>query len=109
MSDTRFKGFLKRALAGEDEGYEAILAPVREIVAVFEYVRHDDVVTRMDDVVFGVYSALQRIEHNTIGDPYYFQQVSEFARTYVSDQIRAIRNAFRETNSPLRESIEREL
>lgn len=42
-------------------------------------------------------------------DPYYFAQVSEFARTYVADQIRYIRTQFQASNSPYRESVLAEL
>lgn len=42
-------------------------------------------------------------------DPYYFQQVSEFARTWVADRIRFARARFQATNSPFRESVLAEL
>ena len=42
-------------------------------------------------------------------DPYYFAQVSEFARTYVADRIRSIRMQFQASNNPHRESVLAEL
>jgi hypothetical protein len=42
-------------------------------------------------------------------DPYYFSLVSEFARTYVADQITYIRAQFQASNSPYRESVMAEL
>jgi hypothetical protein len=57
-----------------------------------------------------VHSAFEDIAENTpCTDPYYFQQVSEFARTYVADQIRYIRSQFSASTSPYRESVLREL
>ncbi len=38
-------------------------------------------------------------------DPHYFMQVSEFARTYMADQIRYARNAFEAADTPYRESV----
>jgi hypothetical protein len=42
-------------------------------------------------------------------DPYYLSLVSEFARTYVADQITYIRAQFQTSNSPYRESVMAEL
>ena len=42
-------------------------------------------------------------------DPHYFRQVSEFARTFMGDQIRYARNAFQAENTPYRESVLAEL
>ncbi len=77
-------------------------------------------VTRQDQTATAVRNELAVIERNTPGAsgltahwdqfyPYYFQQVSEFARTYVANQIRVIRQAFAAQNSPYRDSVLTEL
>ena len=42
-------------------------------------------------------------------DPYYFAQVSEFARTFMADQIRYARNAFQAQHTPYRDYVLAEL
>jgi hypothetical protein len=42
-------------------------------------------------------------------DPYYFQQVSQFARTYITEQIRVIRREYTSSTSPYRESVLKEV
>lgn len=42
-------------------------------------------------------------------DPYYFGQVSEFARTFVSDQVNYIRGQFEASNSEYRDYVLAEL
>jgi hypothetical protein len=38
-------------------------------------------------------------------DPYYFGQVSQFARTYIAAEIRYIREQFRNSQSRFRDSV----
>jgi len=38
-------------------------------------------------------------------DPHYFRDVSEFARTYMADRIRYVRNAYRSGSSPFRDYV----
>ncbi len=87
---------------------------------MFDYVRNDAIVTRMDQIATAVRNELAVIERYTQGAngltahwdqfyPYYFQQVSEFARTYVANQIRVIRQEFAAQDSTYRDSVLTEL
>ncbi len=42
-------------------------------------------------------------------DPHYFSNVSEFARTYMEDQIRHAREAFQAADTPFRDYVLAEL
>ena len=93
---------------------------ILQTVGVFDYVRNDAIVTRMDQIASAVRNELALIERNVQGAngltahwdqfyPYYFQQVSEFARIYVANQIRVIRQAFAAQDSTYRDSVLTEL
>ncbi|KAL5330730.1 hypothetical protein ACEPPN_000250 [Leptodophora sp. 'Broadleaf-Isolate-01'] len=124
MSPTRMQGYVQDAVNGDESAIESFMAPLRETVAMFEYVRDPLIVTRMDSVAAGIYQDLQLIELNTQGgsglsahwnefcncaDPYYFGQVSQFSRTWVADQIRYIRLQFQASTSPYRDSVLKDL
>ncbi|KAK6950778.1 hypothetical protein Daesc_007303 [Daldinia eschscholtzii] len=132
MSPDNLRTHVTAALAGSERDIQAFMAPLRDTVAMFQYLRDPDLVTRMDTIAAGVYSELQIIELNTQGSeglsahwnefyPYYFGQVSEFVRNYVSelfsrlslpivsDSIRYIRQQYEASNDPNRESVLKEL
>ncbi|CAJ2504126.1 Uu.00g115200.m01.CDS01 [Anthostomella pinea] len=74
----------------------------------------------MDATTAGMYYDWQLIELHTIGSegaaahfneiyPYYFSQVSEFARNWAGDTIRYIRTQFQASSSPYRDYVLSEL
>lgn len=46
---------------------------------------------------------------NRCSDPYYFEQVSEFARNWLQNRIRQVRRELSASNVPFRESVMRDL
>ncbi|KAK3177854.1 hypothetical protein K4F52_009406 [Lecanicillium sp. MT-2017a] len=102
MAIANFRRYVRSAVDSDTEDPDAdiqrFMAPLRETRGVFQYLQADDVVTRLDATASSILSQLQIIELN-IADaeglsahwnefyPYYFSQVSEFARTWGSDQV----------------------
>ncbi|KFY90758.1 hypothetical protein V498_05840 [Pseudogymnoascus sp. VKM F-4517 (FW-2822)] len=90
------------------------------LVAMFEYLNNDSVVTLQDAGVSRVATALLRIEgtipaaeglsaHWNEAYPHYFIQVSQFARTYMDNQIEYAVTAFQDSNATYREYVLAEL
>ncbi|KAK7403922.1 hypothetical protein QQX98_010292 [Neonectria punicea] len=120
MSELRIQGFVRAALNGNETAIQGVMDPLRETVSVFDYLNEDDVVTRMDTIASGIYQDLQLIELYAAGSeglsahwnefyPQYFGMVSEFARDFVSTQVRYIQLQFAAHDSPYRESVLKEL
>ncbi|KAI0157094.1 hypothetical protein GGR52DRAFT_586914 [Hypoxylon sp. FL1284] len=130
MSQSNFNRWVRFALNGggsvdghaysDEESVEAFMAPLRETVGMFEYLRSPEVVTRIDNVAAGLYNDLQLIERSTPGSeglsahwnefyPHYFGQVSAFARTWTGDQIRYVRAQYQASTSPYRDYVLSEL
>ncbi|KAK9423441.1 putative cytochrome p450 protein [Seiridium unicorne] len=93
---------------------QAMFTGLRETIGVFEYINHEDVITRLDTVSAGIYSDLQIIEANTEGSdglsahwnefyPYYFGQFeasnSEY-RDYVLSELQKIEDKIRDLKYP---------
>jgi chitinase len=83
----------------------SFLAPLRELVGVFQYLRADEVVTRLDAGAADVLTQLQLIELNVADSrglsahwnafyPQYFRLVSDFARTWGQDRINQVRTHY---------------
>ncbi|KAH8799323.1 hypothetical protein F5884DRAFT_118714 [Xylogone sp. PMI_703] len=119
-SPNRIKRFVSNAINGDEESIEQFMSPLRRTVSVFEYLRDPLTGTRIDSTVPGIYQDLQLIKHHTEGAqglsahwiefyPYYTQQISPFARKYVSDQIRHIRPQHQDLASPYHEYVLSEL
>ncbi|KAJ2976628.1 hypothetical protein NQ176_g4845 [Zarea fungicola] len=105
---------------GDEESAEAYMAAARQVVALFEYLNHDAVVTNMDGVAANVRRALRDIgrefpeaeglaAHWDEAYPYYFAQVSQLAREFMGTHIDRARIAFEGTDLPYRDSILEEL
>ncbi|KAH8798370.1 hypothetical protein F5884DRAFT_758822 [Xylogone sp. PMI_703] len=100
-SPNRIKRFVSNAINGDEKSIEQFMSPLRRNSAMY-------------------LSDLQLIEHHTEGAqglsahwiefyPYYTQQISPFARKYVSDQIRHIRPQHQDLASPYHEYVLSEL
>ncbi|KAI6779197.1 Bacteriodes thetaiotaomicron symbiotic chitinase [Emericellopsis cladophorae] len=87
------------------EDVTRMLAPLRELSAMFTYLGDDDVISAIDNSASAVYLQLQLIElwiqdaeglsaHWSEFYPEYFRLVSEFARTWARDRIEEIRTAY---------------
>ncbi|KAI1852652.1 hypothetical protein JX266_002193 [Neoarthrinium moseri] len=96
---------LADAVNGNTTSVQIFMAPMRETRGVFQYLRDDQVVTQLDATVAAVYEQLQVIEANSLEAaglsahwsefyPYYFSQVSLFARQWASEQISEIRRQY---------------
>ncbi|VBB73365.1 Putative Glycoside Hydrolase Family 18 [Podospora comata] len=107
MSEEILNEYLDNAQAGDETAVNRFLNPLRETRGVFQYVRDDQVVTQLDGAVSAIYQQLGLIERNVLEAqgltahwnefyPHYFSQVSEFARTWSQDHIRAIREYYDE-------------
>ncbi|KAK4043860.1 hypothetical protein C8A01DRAFT_31960 [Parachaetomium inaequale] len=109
MARDRLRRYVRRALdPGESDpaaSIESFMAPFRETRGVFQYLRSNDVVTRLDTVTAAIYTQLQFLELNIPEArglaahwnefyPYYFSQVSQFARDWASTQIAYIREQY---------------
>ncbi|KAK2013705.1 hypothetical protein LZ32DRAFT_675824, partial [Colletotrichum eremochloae] len=121
MAQDRFDTFLEDATDSENDSrlvdVMSFMAPLRELVGLFQYLRADDVVTRIDATAAAVLFQLQLIElhvpesqglsaHWNEFYPEYFGMVSEFSRTWARDRIRQIREHYDEhTDADHREEI----
>ncbi|KAL7949331.1 hypothetical protein V8C42DRAFT_361877 [Trichoderma barbatum] len=83
----------------------SFMAPFREVRGIFEYLRDPDIITAEDNIAAKIYTELkllelQREEARGLSDhwndfyPHYLYQVSEFTRTWATDQIRYIRSMY---------------
>ena len=132
----RFDDFMNDVGNGDQAAIEQVLAIMRDVstqssswklalsitfgqlVGVFQYVNDEDIMTRFDTVATSIYDELRIIEVNTFASaglsahwnnfyPFYYAQVSERARTWLSDAIRRTREALQQTttsNNPTLES-----
>ncbi|KAK8081220.1 hypothetical protein PG996_000001 [Apiospora saccharicola] len=111
MSEKKLKRYLRNANQGTDSqrqlAVQTFLAPLRETRGVFQYLRDVHVYTTMDNIVSTVYRELRLIEehifeargisdHWTEWYPYYFSEVSAFARDWAAEHIATIRTFYRE-------------
>jgi hypothetical protein len=68
MAPDRLRRYVRRAVdPGESDPaafIESFMAPFRETRGVFQYLRSDDVVTRLDTVTAAIYTQLQFLELN---------------------------------------------
>ncbi|BCR84335.1 uncharacterized protein ACHE_11737S [Aspergillus chevalieri] len=105
---------------GSELDVMTFMAPLRDTVAVFQYLRDPMVMERMDAVASGILDDLRLIELHTQGGdglsahwnefyPYYFEQVSQFARNWLQRRIDYARRQYRASDNYLRESVERDL
>ncbi|KAF2171542.1 hypothetical protein M409DRAFT_18654 [Zasmidium cellare ATCC 36951] len=85
-------------------------------MAVFRYLNDPTVVTNIDVVAADVRNELRDWERLTPGVrgivahwdenyPAYFEQVSLFARNWVTDRLNEIRRAWQPANAPARDSV----
>ncbi|KAL8857507.1 MAG: hypothetical protein Q9178_006002 [Gyalolechia marmorata] len=123
MAPTVFQNLVNAAAVGDEESVQSFMAPLRETVGVFEYLNDDTVVTEQDAGVARIATALQRIERvfpeaeglsAHWNEAFRFSlppltKVSEFARTFMGDQVRYARNAFQAENASYREYVLAEL
>ena len=109
MGQGRFDTFLRDATDSSNDApivdIMSFMAPLRELVGLFQYLRDDDVVTSIDSGAAAVYAQLQLTELHVAAArglsahwnefyPEYFRLVSEFARTWAQDRIRQIRDHY---------------
>lgn len=110
MSKAKFDAFLNAATdppGGELDYLDvmAFLTPLRELSAMFEYLRDDDVITAIDSSAAAVELQLQLIElhhpdaaglsrHWDRFYPEYFRLVSEHARTWAQARIVQVRERY---------------
>ena len=109
MAQDRFDTFLEDATDPSNDSRNvdimSFMAPLRELVGMFQYLRASDVVTRIDAGAAAVHFQLQLIELHSPDSqglsalwnefyPEYFRLVSEFARTWAGDRIRQIREHY---------------
>ncbi|KAK0724576.1 hypothetical protein B0H67DRAFT_481904, partial [Lasiosphaeris hirsuta] len=125
MTQTRFDTFLQDATDPSNDSRRvdimSFMAPLRELVGMFEYLRADDVVTRIDAGAAALHFQLQLIElhapdsqglsaHWNEFYPEYFGLVSEFARTWARDRIRQIREHYdAHPDAEYRDEVEKSL
>ncbi|GAW18020.1 hypothetical protein ANO14919_074890 [Xylariales sp. No.14919] len=120
MSETTLRRHVREALGGSDNAITAFMSPLRQAIAVFTYLQDSDIASRMETIVASVTEQMQLIEHYSSGSrgltahwmefyPFYFRQVSQFARDFVSNQIRIIRGMYEAEGMYKRESVLREL
>lgn len=68
MAQTRLRRYVRSALNSDNDdpaaAIEAFMAPLRETRGVFEYLRSEDVVTRLDATAASIYTQLQLLELN---------------------------------------------
>lgn len=68
MARTRFRRYVRNALSSNNDNpaaaIESFMAPLRETRGVFEYLRSDDVVTRLDATTASIFAQLQVLELN---------------------------------------------
>ncbi|RMD41454.1 hypothetical protein DV735_g3661, partial [Chaetothyriales sp. CBS 134920] len=104
----------------DEESIYAFFSPLRETIAVFDYVRHDLVAERVRAITAGIYDDLLLIElhipsarglsnHWNQFYPHYYAQISELAQTWMRDRIAHVRRQFSNSNLWYREYVENEL
>ncbi|RWA07611.1 hypothetical protein EKO27_g7496 [Xylaria grammica] len=119
MQDNEFNGYVRQALAGNNTAIRCFLAPLRETIAMFQYLRDPDIDSRRNTIATSVTEQLQLIEQHTEGSegltahwhefyPFYFSQVSEFARNWVNDRVRYIQRTFAGSESYERDFVLKE-
>lgn len=104
MDKKKFENYVNDALDSanseteRDTSIQSFMAPLRETRGVFQYLNADDVITRVDRTIEAVHSQLQLIElhipearglsaHWNQFYMHYFEQVSEFARNWMTARI----------------------
>ncbi|KAH8427984.1 uncharacterized protein LDX57_005690 [Aspergillus melleus] len=55
MAEPVLHEHIQNALRGQEEAVESFMAPLRESIATFQYLRSDAVVDRIDAIASGVY------------------------------------------------------
>ncbi len=109
MGQDRFDTFLEDATDPSNDSsmmdIMSFMTALREPMSMFEYLRADEVVARIDAVATAVHFQLQLIELHVADSqglsahwnefyPEYFRLVSEFARTWAQDRITQIREHY---------------
>lgn len=115
-----FDGHLENAAAGDQSAVESVFAPMRQTIAMFEYLNDNDVTERLEEANTRAFNALEEIEaefpaaqglaaHWAEAYPYYFEQVSEWSRNYVTELVRRAEREFRASDIENRDKILAEL
>ncbi|KAK8001312.1 hypothetical protein PG991_013534 [Apiospora marii] len=86
-------------------GINAFMAPLSEVLTAFSFIRHEKVAPHRQATADLVYAQLQILAEHLRGDealpalweeiyPYYFRQVSQFARDWVMTQVGLVRREY---------------
>ncbi|KAJ3953651.1 hypothetical protein N0V92_009873 [Colletotrichum tropicale] len=114
MGSNLFGRFLRDAVDRSNDSpltdIMSFMAPLRELVALFGYLRDDDVVTSIDNGAALFLAQLQQLELNLPDArglsaqwnefyPSYFRMVTDFARTWARARIRQVRRVYNSRNN----------
>ncbi|KAI0411936.1 hypothetical protein F5X98DRAFT_356233 [Xylaria grammica] len=116
IENVDFERYVRQGANGNDTAIQSFLAPLRETIAMFEYLRDPAIASRRHTIASSVTQQLQLIERHTRGSegltahwhefyPFYFNQVSIFARSYVTGRVQYIQRYFSRAGSYKRESV----
>lgn len=125
MAPRRFETFLTDATDSSNDApivdVMSFMAPLRELVGMFQYLRAYDVITRTDATATAVHFQLQLVELHVADAqglsaywnefyPEYFRLVSQFARTWAQARIAEIRAQYNANpNAMYREDVKKAL